>query len=371
MDLPMNVKINSIKLIACSSLLSILASCAQIESNRVLLTSESGEFLAEEENVVFSRRKTSGLTVSIDIENKRQSLDGIGSSLTESSAFVLASLPPEKRAAVLEELYGQSGANFPITRVHMGSCDFSVEGKYSYAEVAGDILLENFSLNRDKEGFSIKKYPLIKDSTYDLLPLIKEVVQIKENQADSEFRIVASPWTAPAWMKDNNAYFLPGHGGQLRKEYYGLYAKYFISYFQEMQKKGIINKEEAKQHPNKSVLNRAIGIEEKVEIDIIKNITLHIGNIFVLCTDGLAKVTAEEIQKIASENSPEIATSMLINMANERGGKDNVTVQIIKLEEDEVVEPANVYEAEKVVNKKSLLKGLFSKMANAIIKTKY
>ncbi|MBL1212198.1 MAG: hypothetical protein HND52_02475 [Ignavibacteriae bacterium] len=120
----------------------------------------------------------------------------------------------------------------------------------------------------------------------------------------------------------------------------------------EMQKKGIINKEEAKQHPNKSVLNRAIGIEENVEIDIIKNIVLHPGNIFVLCTDGLAKVTAEEINKIASENTPEIATSILINMANERGGKDNVTVQVIKLEEEEVVKPANVYEAEKVVNKK-------------------
>ncbi len=120
----------------------------------------------------------------------------------------------------------------------------------------------------------------------------------------------------------------------------------------EMQKKGIINKEEAKQHPNKSVLNRAIGIEEKVEIDIIKNITLHSGNIFVLCTDGLAKVTAEEIKKVASENSPDIATSILINMANERGGKDNVTVQVIKLEDEEVVKPANVYEAEKIVNKK-------------------
>jgi PPM family protein phosphatase len=120
----------------------------------------------------------------------------------------------------------------------------------------------------------------------------------------------------------------------------------------EMQKKGIINKEEAKQHPNKSVLNRAIGIEENVEIDIIKNISLHVGNIFVLCTDGLAKVTAEEIKKVVSESSPEIATSILINMANERGGKDNVTVQVIKLEDEEVIKPANVYEAEKVVNKK-------------------
>jgi len=77
------------------------------------------------------------------------------------------------------------------------------------------------------------------DSTYDLLPLLTEVAEIKKKQSDSEFRIVASPWTAPAWMKDNNAYFLPGHGGQLLKEHYDEFANYFIRYFEEMKKEGL------------------------------------------------------------------------------------------------------------------------------------
>ncbi len=216
-----------------------LSSCMQMKSTKVLVTSEAGDKLTLKENIVFKKSVAEGLKVSIDLENKRQSIDGIGSSLTEASAFVLASVTPEKRKEILNELFGESGANFAITRTHIGSCDFSVEGKYSYAEVEGDTKLEHFSLDRDREGFPKEKYPNIADPTYDLLPLIKEVADIKNNQEDHEFRIVASPWTAPAWMKDNNAYFGNGRGGSLKKENYDLFASYFVKYFEAMQNEGI------------------------------------------------------------------------------------------------------------------------------------
>jgi glucosylceramidase len=235
----MKLKRNRVFLFAITGAVLILSACTQMESSKVLVTSESGDVLAEKENIVFKKEAASGFTVSIDLESKRQTIDGIGSSLTESSAFVLASISPGKRKEVLEELYGESGANFAITRTHIGSCDFSVEGKYSYAEVEGDSSLENFSLLRDMEGFSNEKYPNIVDVKYDLLPLIKEVVQIKKSQEDDEFRIVASPWTAPAWMKDNNNYFSPGHGGQLKHENYKVFANYFIKYFEAMKNEGI------------------------------------------------------------------------------------------------------------------------------------
>ncbi len=235
----MNTIIKGAKLAIRAGFIFILASCSQIQSKHVLLTSVSGEVLAEKEKIVFKKTKTIGLTVSVDLKNKRQILDGIGSSLTESSAFVLASINPEKRKEVLEELFGQSGANFPIIRTHMGSCDFSVEGNYSYDEVEDDPQLLHFTLDRDKEGFSIAEYPNIIDSTYDLLPLIREVAEIKNGQEDKEFRIVASPWTAPAWMKDNNAYYGKGTGGRLKKENYDLFASYFIKYFEEMRNEGL------------------------------------------------------------------------------------------------------------------------------------
>jgi glucosylceramidase len=159
--------------------------------------------------------------------------------LTESSAFVLAHLEPEKRKQLLEEIFGEKGANFAIVRTHIASCDFSVEGNYTYAPVENDTLLEHFTIQPDQEGFKKEKYPGIKDETYDLLPLIKEVNAIKKGQADSEFRIIASPWSAAPWMKTNNAYYKDGKGGTLKEEDYQVYANYFVKYFDAYKKEGI------------------------------------------------------------------------------------------------------------------------------------
>lgn len=103
----------------------------------------------------------------------------------------------------------------------------------------------------------------------------------------------------------------------------------------EMLREGILTPQEAENYPNKSVLARALGVTEKVKVDIIKDIVLKPGQIFILCTDGLAKVSSEEILNIISGNSIDNAGNKLINLANERGGKDNVTVQIISVTEGE------------------------------------
>jgi len=102
----------------------------------------------------------------------------------------------------------------------------------------------------------------------------------------------------------------------------------------EMYRKGILSKEEAKHHPFKSVLIRALGIEPEVEIDIKKNIQVKPEEYYVLCSDGLANVKKEEIREIVLTKSPENACEDLINLANQRGGHDNVTVLIIKTNKD-------------------------------------
>lgn len=102
----------------------------------------------------------------------------------------------------------------------------------------------------------------------------------------------------------------------------------------EMLREGILTAKEAENYPNKSVLARALGVIGKVKIDIIKDIELKAGQSFILCSDGLAKVSKEEILEIVKSNTIEAACSKLINLANERGGKDNVTVQIITVEND-------------------------------------
>ena len=225
------------------SIMILFASCTpQIKSSHVWLTSEAGDKCAEKEAVVF-KKGTAENAVVISPSETRQTIDGFGGSLTESSAFVLACLSAEKRQAVLEELYGENGANFSMSRTQIGASDFSVEGKYSLAEEDGDVELRSFTLDRDKEGFSRSVYPQIQDCNYDLFHLMKDVWAIKQSQADKEYRIVANTWTAPAWMKENKKYYERENGfhrgGALLPEYYDAYARYLAKYVEAWKAEGL------------------------------------------------------------------------------------------------------------------------------------
>jgi serine/threonine protein phosphatase PrpC len=100
----------------------------------------------------------------------------------------------------------------------------------------------------------------------------------------------------------------------------------------ELMHRGAITEDEAKKHPEKRVLSRALGIEAEVQIDILENIILQGKQCFILCTDGLAKVSHEEIKNVVLDEPPKEACRLLVQMANDRGGGDNVTVQVIKIQ---------------------------------------
>jgi glucosylceramidase len=216
-------------------------------TTEILVTSEAGDKIAVKQNVNFQYGTPDGNVIRIDPETVKQTMDGIGSSFTESSAFVLAHLDKNTRREVMENIFGEKGANFSLTRTHIGACDFSVEGKYSYADKKGDTGLSAFSIQPDLEGFDPNKYPGIKDPTYDLLPMIKEALEIKQNQSDKELRIISSAWTAPWWMKDIETWYIPGApennwqgtGGSLKSEYYPVYADYLLKYLQAYQTQGV------------------------------------------------------------------------------------------------------------------------------------
>jgi glucosylceramidase len=152
-------------------------------TSSITVTSEAGDVLAEKANVDFTRGRAQGTVIQVYPDTQKQVIDGIGSSFTEASAFVLAHLPVAERQAVMREIFSESGANFSLTRTHIGACDFCVEGRYSYVDKAGDTALESFSLEADVAGFSQSRYPGIKDVDYDLLPMIKEAQAIKQAQA--------------------------------------------------------------------------------------------------------------------------------------------------------------------------------------------
>lgn len=98
----------------------------------------------------------------------------------------------------------------------------------------------------------------------------------------------------------------------------------------EMIKKGILTKEEAEVYPAKSVLSRALGVDPEVQADF-KTINIKKEQSYILCSDGLTGVSNNEILQIVTSNSPEYSCKRLIELANERSGKDNVTVLVAKV----------------------------------------
>ena len=125
---------------------------------------------------------------------------------------------------------------------------------------------------------------------------------------------------------------------------------------EDLKRAGILNKEDARNHPEKSVLNRALGVKEQVRVDVSTHIPLKSGDIFILCTDGVAKVSREELLDIASNQQPEQACEKLISLANERGGEDNSTVQIVKV--DTIAEAKNTVRAGKLSGQRKYIYSL-------------
>ena len=97
------------------------------------------------------------------------------------------------------------------------------------------------------------------------------------------------------------------------------------SYVQQLVEDGKITREEANHHPKKNMLTKALGCTAYVEPDIRAR-NLEAGDILVMCSDGLTNMVEEkEIYQIVKEN-PETAPKILVDLANEAGGYDNITV---------------------------------------------
>ena len=109
------------------------------------------------------------------------------------------------------------------------------------------------------------------------------------------------------------------------------------SYVEEMVRKGEIKRKDARIHPKKNVITRAVGVETEVEADFYEIELTGDAGFLLLCTDGLTNmVEDEEIRHVVMrhEKAPQDAVKELINRANESGGKDNISVVVIQMKQD-------------------------------------
>lgn len=98
---------------------------------------------------------------------------------------------------------------------------------------------------------------------------------------------------------------------------------------------GELTEEEAKEHPYRNVLTRALGTDPVVEIDT-HLLSVNSGDWIMLCTDGLTAVMdeAEIVSIILEGGSPEVIAETCVNIANDRGGPDNTSIVVIQMDED-------------------------------------
>ena len=110
------------------------------------------------------------------------------------------------------------------------------------------------------------------------------------------------------------------------------------SLVEELRRQGRLTDEQAEDHPQRSIITRALGPEAEVEVDTL-TFSARPGDVFVLCSDGLTTMLKDEriAEVIETASSLDEAAKRLVDEANEAGGRDNITVVVFRLEEaDEV-----------------------------------
>lgn len=167
------------------------------------------------EKLPFTSTPATGNTITIDESTTFQTIEGFGAALTGSAASLL-----NNNSQALNELFGANGARLTYTRLTVGASDFNKNGSYTYNDITGvdDVNLEQFSIAED---FTANN---------PMVPVAKAIVAINPNMG-----FLASPWTAPAWMKGNRSL----NNGSLLPQYYSSYANYLVKYLEAYRTEGI------------------------------------------------------------------------------------------------------------------------------------
>jgi glucosylceramidase len=164
----------------------------------------------------FGQPKETQPCVFVDPSHTFQTMLGIGGALTDASAETFARLPKEKQVEVLKAYYdANSGIGYTLGRTNINSCDFS-SGSYTYVK-DNDADLKTFDIGHDRQY---------------KLPLIKQAVAA----AGGKLTMYVSPWSPPAWMKDNNSML---KGGKLLPAHRQAWANYYVKFIRAYEQEGV------------------------------------------------------------------------------------------------------------------------------------
>ncbi|WP_264552380.1 glycoside hydrolase family 30 protein [Flavobacterium sp. N2038] len=205
--------------LSCSSSKVVADSASKPNSKiKVYTTAEKTNMRLSLSNdlIPTSTQKKSTVSITVDPKKIHQTFLGIGGAITDASAEVFAKLSSERQKELLNAYYDKTkGIGYTLARTNIHSCDFSSQ---SYTYIAeGDKDLKTFSIDHDR------KYRI---------PLIKKAIET----AGGKLTLFVSPWSPPAFMKDNNDIL---HGGVLLPEFAQSWANYYAKFIKAYEKEGI------------------------------------------------------------------------------------------------------------------------------------
>lgn len=211
---------------ACGPVASVASRTAHAdgaERGRVaevwLTTGDRTHLLSREPDLpVNSRAQPGSVVIDVDDRTTYQTMVGFGAAVTDASAILLTQTLGSASDAMLRELFDpKTGLGLSFMRVPMGASDFS-STHYSYDDMpAGrsDETLARFSIDADRRH---------------KLPVLRRALAV-----NPQLRLVASPWSAPAWMKSNGSLIQ----GTLRADSYGVFADYLRRFIQAYAAEGV------------------------------------------------------------------------------------------------------------------------------------
>jgi len=168
----------------------------------------------------FGNEKAAKLSIAVDDAQRFQEMVGFGASLTDSSAWLIQNkLDADQRDALLKELFGRegNGLGLSFSRLTIGASDFS-RHHYSLDDPPDgkpDPELKHFSIDENRG---------------DVIPVARAMLAV-----NPQLKIMASPWSAPGWMKDSNSLIQ----GRLLPKYYDAFSRYLLKYVDAYAAEGV------------------------------------------------------------------------------------------------------------------------------------
>ena len=221
--------------------------------NSWVTTANQSSLLVKQAAAQFSMAAQAALpTITVDDNQKFQGIDGFGYTITGGSAMLMQRMDAAARAKLIKELFGHGENDIRVNyiRLSIGASDLN-DSVFTYND-----------LPAGQTDEAISKFRFGPDLT-TVIPVIKEILQINPT-----IKILATPWSAPAWMKDNGKMI----GGTLLPQFQPAYANYFVRYINEMNNHGItidaITPQNEPLHPGN---NPSMYMSWEQQRDFIKN----------------------------------------------------------------------------------------------------